>query len=225
MGILYIVSTPIGNLKDITFRAIEILRKISLVACEDTRVTGKLLSHYDIKSPLMTLNDFNEEEKVPEIISRLKMNESVALVSDAGTPLISDPGFKLVRACLKYNIKIETIPGVSAVTTALTVSGLPTDKFLFVGFLSKKDGARIKVLNDLNAICNILGQTIIIFETPHRLVKTMHSIKEVFGDIEIAVARELTKLHEEVRREKISDSIDHFEKVKPKGEFVILLKS
>lgn len=224
MGNLYIVATPIGNLQDLSFRAVEILTKVELIACEDTRRCGLLLKHIG-RAPAPTLLSYYEENelrRIPQIINALKNGFSVALVSDAGTPTISDPGFKLVRECIQQGIRVESIPGPSAVISALVISGLPTDKFLFVGYLPRKQGKRTKFLQDINLIVRTIKLTVIIFEAPHRLVQTLGELKEVFGEIDIVIARELTKIHEEIRREKISDSIRHFEKTNPKGEFVIL---
>lgn len=223
MGTLFIVSTPIGNLKDITLRAIETLKKVDLVLAEDTRHTGILLKHYEIKKPLLSYQEYNELQRIPIVLEKLRRGENIALVSDAGTPTISDPGFKLVRECLKEGIKVESIAGPSAVTTALVVSGLPTDKFFFLGYLPKKEGHRKKVLHDLTKMIQIIKTTVIFFETPHRLLKTLQEMLEILGDRQIVVCRELTKIHEEVRREKISKAIDYFSKIKPKGEITLLL--
>ena len=223
MGILYIVSTPIGNLADITLRAIETLKSVGLVVCEDTRVTGKLLKHFEIEKPMIILNDFNEVRQVSLICSRLLAGESLALVSDAGTPLISDPGFKMVREAIEKGIKVESIPGPSAVIAALTVSGLPTDKFLFVGYPPKKPGHRKKFFQSLTTALHSIKVTIILFEAPHKLIRTLEELNEEFGNVDIVICRELTKIYEEIRREKISKSLEHFSKITPKGEFVILL--
>lgn len=171
---------------------------------------------------LLSYYEENELSRIPQIINALKNGLSVALVSDAGTPTISDPGFKLVRECIGQGIKIESIPGPSAAISALVSSGLPTDKFLFVGYLPRKQGKRTKFLQDINSMVQTIKLTIIIFEAPHRMIKTLEELKEIFGEIDIVIARELTKIHEEIRREKISDSITHFQKTVPKGEFVIL---
>ncbi len=225
MGNLYIVATPIGNLQDITLRAIKILQTVDAIACEDTRKTGVLLARIlpigAIKQKLISYYEQNELQRIPEIINALKNGLSVALVSDAGTPTISDPGFKLVRECIKEGIKVESIPGPSSVITSLTVSGLPTDKFLFVGYPPKKPGHRKTLFENLTRLP--IKTTVILFEGPHHLIRTLTGIMEVFGDINIAICRELTKIHEEIRREKISQSLEHFEKTSPKGEFVILL--
>lgn len=223
MGTLFAVATPIGNLKDISFRAIETLKSVDLVLAEDTRHTGILLKHYEIKKPLLSYEEYNELQRIPEVLEKLRRGENVALVSDAGTPTISDPGFKLVRECLKEGFRVESIPGSSAITTALVISGLPTDKFLFLGYLPKKEGHRKKLLQDLTLIFQVIKTTVIFFESPHRLIKTLEELKNIFGDIEIVICRELTKVHEEVLRSKISEAIRHFNEVKPKGEFTILI--
>lgn len=235
MGTLYIVATPIGNLQDITLRAVKTLQNVDAIACEDTRKTGMLLKHISghaefisasqkIPRPLLiSYYEQNEFKRIPEIIIFLKNGGNVALVSDAGTPTISDPGFKLVRECVKEGIKVESIPGPSSVILALVSSGLPTDKFLFVGYPPKKPGNRAKFFQNITMMIRIIRVTVIMFEAPHRLVKTLEEIKEIFGDIDIVICRELTKIHEEIRREKISDSIKYFEHVKPKGEFTVLI--
>ena len=234
MGTLYIVATPIGNLKDITLRAIEILATVDYIACEDTRHTGNLLKILPISNTTNTTNismkkphlisyfEQNELQRIPEIITLLQNGHDVALVSDAGTPTISDPGFKLVRECIVHAIKVESIPGPSSVIAALTVSGLPTDKFLFVGYPPKKQGHRKKLFKSFTSILYIIKVTIILLEAPHRLVKTLEEVQNAIGNIDIVICRELTKVHEEIRREKISESLERFKKVNPKGEFVIL---
>ncbi|MEK7581205.1 MAG: 16S rRNA (cytidine(1402)-2'-O)-methyltransferase [Patescibacteria group bacterium] len=220
---LFIVSTPIGNLKDITHRAVETLGSVDYILCEDTRVTGKLLSAYDIHKKMVVFNDFNEERVINSVMGDLEKGLCIALVSDAGTPLISDPGFKLVREAASKNITIAAIPGASAVISALTVSGKPTDKFMFVGYLSKKDGKRRNQLADIKKVGEIIKTTFIIYESPFRVLKTLEAINEIFGDIDIVVCRELTKLHEEVLRQKVTVVIQHFAEHPPKGEFVIVL--
>lgn len=225
MGTLYIVSTPIGNLQDITLRALETLKMVDLICAEDTRHTGILLHHYGIKKPLLSYQEYNELQRIPEILDRLKSGQNIALVSDAGTPTISDPGFKLVREAIHQGSPVVSIPGPSSILTALASSGLPTDKFLFLGYLPKKSGHRLKLLHDLSLITQTIKLTAIFFEAPHRLLKTLEELKEVFGDIDIVICRELTKIHEEIRREKILESIKHFEEVNPKGEFTILFNN
>lgn len=223
MGNLYIVATPIGNLQDITLRAIDTLKKVDAIACEDTRKTSVLLKSLNIEGKhLISYYEQNELKRIPEIINALENGLSIALVSDAGTPTISDPGFKLVRECIKVGIKVESIPGPSSPISALVSSGLPTDKFLFVGYPPRKPGNRKRLLKNISSIVQIIEPTLVIFEAPHRLIKTLEEINEVFGDINIVLSRELTKIHEEIRREKISNSLKHFRKTNPKGEFTIL---
>lgn len=218
MGTLYIVSTPIGNMEDITLRAIRVLGKIDFIACEDTRKTGLLLQRLKIpKKQLISFFGENEASRLASIIQIIKEGKDVALVSNSGTPLISDPGYKLVKECVAQGIKVIPIPGASALLAGLVVSGLPTDKFLFLGFLPKKSGKREKVLKSLP-----VKTTIIFYESPFRLVKTLTEMKDIFGDIQIVICRELTKVFEEIRREKVSEAVAHFEKVKPRGEFTIL---
>ena len=235
MTTLYVVSTPIGNLEDVTLRAIKTLFSVDVIACEDTRKTGVLLKHFNPilklvgvkprRPKLVSYYEENEVRRIPQIIKFLKEGKNVALVSNAGTPTISDPGFKLVRECIKEGIKVEAIPGVSAILTALVSSGLPTDKFLFLGYLPKKQGKRRKLLQNLVSMYRYMSVTTIFFASPHRLIKVLKDILDVFGDIEIVIHRELTKIHEEIRREKISQSIEHFGKIEPRGEFTLLFRS
>lgn len=224
MGKLYLVSTPIGNLEDVTLRAKRILSEVSIIACEDTRKTGLLLKKLEIerKAKLISYFEENEIRRIPEIINLLKDGKDVALASNAGTPTISDPGFKLVRECLKNNLEVIPIPGASALLAALVCSGLPTDKFIFLGYLPKKSGKRKKVLKNLATVLHSIVATVIIYESPYRILKTLNDLKDVFGDMEIVVCRELTKIHEEKKREKISEIIKYFQKTKPRGEFTIL---
>jgi 16S rRNA (cytidine1402-2'-O)-methyltransferase len=232
MGTLYLVPTPIGNLADITLRSLRTLFDVEIIACEDTRRTGmlleKLLTEFspnpeDKRKPrLLSYYDQVELQRIPEIISLLHLGKDIALVSDAGTPAVSDPGFKLVRECIKEGIKVESLPGASSVLTALTVSGLPTDKFLFVGYPPHKPGHRIDFFKDIKASSDTIKSTVIFFEAPHKLLTTLQDFSSIFGDIDIVICRELTKIYEEIRREKISDSLKHFKKIPPKGEFVIL---
>lgn len=215
---LYIVSTPIGNLKDITLRAIETLKSVDMIAAEDTRHTKILLDAYDIQKPLSSFFEHNEIKKIDHFIGLLKMGRKIALVTDAGTPGISDPGFTMVRAAQENGIPITVIPGVSACITALTASGLPTHRFLFEGFLTPKSGSRqnrLKALKDQEA-------TLIFYESSHRLLKTLKDMQEVWDDPVIVVARELTKKFEEVRKDKTSGLLAHFTQHTPKGEFVLL---
>ncbi len=195
-GTLYVVSTPIGNLEDFTFRAHRILHNVSAIAAEDTRHTQTLCRHYDIHTPLTSYHDFNKEEKTPVLLGLLQQGKSIALVSDAGTPLISDPGYYLVTRAIALDVPLVPIPGPSSVIAALSVAGLPTDAFTFVGFLPKKLVARTRLLHSLRED----SKTLVVFETPHRLKTTLLAIQEIFQDRRIAIARELTKTHEEIIR-------------------------
>jgi 16S rRNA (cytidine1402-2'-O)-methyltransferase len=228
MGNLYIVATPIGNLQDITLRAIDVLKNTEYIACEDTRKTGFLIKSLSQgygsfgDKYLISLYEENEIKRIPEVLNVLTNGKNVALVSDAGTPLISDPGFKLIRECIDKKIKVEAIPGPSSVISALVVSGMPTDKFTFVGFLPKKPGHREKFLQNLKSSLEFTKGTVIMYESPFRLLKTLEELKNIFGDIQAAVVREQTKIHEEVKKDKISFLIKSFEKVNPKGEIVVI---
>ena len=219
-GTLYVVGTPVGNLGDITLRALETLKAVDAVACEDTRHTGKLLAHFQIDKPMVSLHDHNERARTPQLLDRLKAGESVALVSDGGTPLVSDPGWLVVHEAIKAGIPVSWIPGPAALIGGLVLSGLPTDRFVFEGFLPIKPGARRKRLEALKAET----RTVVVYESPHRILKTLAEIRDVLGDIPIACARELTKMFEEVRRGTASELLAHFEQKAPKGEFVIVLK-
>lgn len=216
---LIIVPTPIGNLKDITLRAIETLQSVDGIICEDTRRTSLLLNHYQIKKPLIILNDFNEFKTFPEIINRLLSGQNLGLVSDAGTPLISDPGYKLVRECLSQNIPVDSLPGPSSVITALTLSGLPPDKFLFLGYPPEKPGQRIKWLESLK-----LQQktTLVMFISPYKLLKDLVDLRQVFGDIEVVLAKELTKIYQKVEKKTVSKWLETIKN--PKGEFILLFR-
>lgn len=221
MGTLYLVATPIGNMEDITERAKRILGEVDLIACEDTRKTGLLLSRLNFpRKQLLSYYEENEIVRIPEIIRGLQGGQNIALVSNAGTPVIADPGFKLVRECLDRGIKVVPIPGPSAALAALVSSGLPTDKFFFLGYLPKKPSKRERVWEQVKSV----GVTAIIYESPYRILKTLEEIQRNFGDIEIVICRELTKIYEEIRREKISQALTHFEKIAPKGEFTILIQ-
>jgi 16S rRNA (cytidine1402-2'-O)-methyltransferase len=223
---LYIISTPIGNLEDITLRALNTLFSADLILCEDTRKTLSLLKHYQkpgFEIPhLISYYEENEWQRIPEVIAKLKEGKNVALVSNAGTPTISDPGFKLVREAWRENIQVISIPGPSSPIAALSVSGLPTDKFMFLGFLPGKPSGRIKLFSNLKVNLEKISTTVIFFESPHRLVKALTDLKEVLGDIEIVIARELTKVYEEIHREKVSDFVEKYSKSKPRGELVVL---
>ena len=220
-GVLYIVSTPIGNLGDITFRAVDTLKSVDLIACEDTRQTVKLIRHYQIEKPLISLHEHNERQKTQGLIEQLKSGKSVALVSDGGTPLVSDPGWFLVHRALEEKMRVSWIPGASALIGGLVLSGLPAERFIFEGFLPVKSAARKRRLEALKEE----ERTIIFYESPHRVIKLLEEIKEVFGDISLSLARELTKMFEEVRRERASELLSHFEKHPPKGEFVVILNN
>lgn len=218
-GALYIVATPIGNLEDITLRAVETLKKVDLIAAEDTRHTKILLDRYQIKTPTTSYFEYNKVKKTDYLIRILKEDKSVALVSDAGTPGISDPGYKIIRECIDNNILIIPIPGPSGLITALTVSGKPTDSFTFEGFLSNKSARRKNQLKKLKAE----ERTAILYESPHRIIKLLEDILEIYGDIEIVLTRELTKKFEEIKREKTSLLINHFKSRPPKGEFIVIV--
>ena len=221
MSKLFIVPTPIGNLGDITFRAIETLKSVDIILAEDTRTSLKLLKHYKINSKIESYHMHNEHKKADSIINKISEGNTIALISDAGTPSISDPGFLLVRECIKNNIEIECLPGATALITALVISGLPSDKFLFEGFLPAKKG-RTKRLKELSNE----KKTIIFYESPHRILKTLKDFSDYFSpEKQVSVSREITKIYEETFRGTIEESIEHFEKNKPKGEFVIVLST
>ncbi len=219
MTLLYLVPTPIGNLEDITFRAVRILKEADLILAEDTRTSGKLLNHYGIDTPRQSYHIFNEHKTVDTLVERLKNGETMALVTDAGTPGISDPGFLLVRACLQADIGIECLPGATAFVPALVKSGLPSDRFTFEGFLPHKKGRSSRIASLANE-----GRTMIFYESPHRLVKTLHQLMEAFGDRSASVSRELTKIHEETRNGLLSELKTYYEKHPPKGEIVLIVE-
>ena len=217
---LYIVSTPIGNMDDISLRALDTLAGVDRIACEDTRHTGKLLERHGINARLLPYHEHNAEHMRPAIMARLTHGETLALVSDAGTPLISDPGYKLVRKVIASGIYVTALPGPSAALMALTLSGLPSDRFMYAGFLPPKSGARRKALGELAAI----NTTLIIFESPRRLAASLADMTEMLGVRDIAVAREMTKLHEEVVRGDLADLAAHYADISaPKGEIVIVV--
>ena len=217
---LYIVSTPIGNLKDITFRAIETLQQSDLIACEDTRVSKILLEKYGIKTPTISIHNYNEADKIDYIKKQLSLNKVVSLISDAGTPLISDPGYKLSSELRKSGFYVTVVPGPTSPIAGLTLSGFPTNRFLFIGFVPTKVNERESFFKD---VVNEKG-TIIFFETANRLLDTLSVIKKVFGEREIAIIREISKIYEDVQRGQISDIISHFEQTPAKGEIVGLIK-
>ena len=219
MGILYIVPTPVGNMEDMTFRAVRILKEVDLVLAEDTRTSGILLKHYEIKNALMSHHKFNEHGTSAGIVNRLLAGENVALISDAGTPGISDPGFFLVREAVRAGVEVQCLPGATAFVPALVSSGLPCDRFAFEGFLPQKKGRQTKLqsLKDEE-------RTMIFYESPFRLVKTLQQFAEVYGgDRQVSVCREISKVHEESVRGSLDEVIAHFKEKEPKGEIVIVL--
>ena len=219
MGILYIVPTPVGNMEDMTFRAVRILKEVDLVLAEDTRTSGILLKHYEIRNQLMSHHKFNEHGTSAGIVNRLLAGENVALISDAGTPGISDPGFFLVREAVRAGIEVQCLPGATAFVPALVSSGLPCDRFAFEGFLPQKKGRQTK----LNSLVNE-ERTMIFYESPYRLVKTLQQFAEVYGGSrQVSVCREISKVHEESVRGTLEEVITHFKEHEPKGEIVIVL--
>jgi 16S rRNA (cytidine1402-2'-O)-methyltransferase len=218
-GILYIVSTPIGNLEDITMRAIRILEEVDLIAAEDTRHTGHLLKHYDIHTPLTSYFEGNESKKKEFILSKLKHGSQIALVSDAGTPGISDPGFRLIQLAIEKQVPVVPVPGPSAVIAALSVAGLPTDSFLFKGFLPHKSKKKRDLLKELKG----MRETLIFYESPHRLSETLKDILETLGDREMVLTRELTKVYEEVLRGRVSEIRNQIGERKLKGEITLVI--
>jgi len=218
-GILFVVSTPIGNLEDITLRALRILKEVDLIAAEDTRRTGLLLKHFGIETPLTSYFEGNELKKGEWLISRLKEGERIALVSDAGTPGISDPGYRLVRLAIENGIPVIPIPGPSAIITALSTSGLPTDAFLFKGFLPHKSKRRREILQEVKEA----RETLIFYESPHRITQTLNDMVEILGDREMVLARELTKRYEDILRGKVSQIIEQLKGKKLKGEITLIV--
>lgn len=219
MGKLYIIPTPVGNLEDITFRAIRLLKEVALILAEDTRTTGILLKHFEIHNKMQSYHKFNEHKAVSQIVDRLNAGEDIALVSDAGTPGISDPGFLVVRECVKAGIDVECLPGATAFVPALVSSGIPCDRFCFEGFLPQKKGrmTRLKILSEES-------RTIVLYESPHRVLKTLTQLAEHMGeDRYAATCREISKVHEDVVRGNLKELISHFSMNEPRGEFVIVL--
>jgi 16S rRNA (cytidine1402-2'-O)-methyltransferase len=216
---LYLVSTPIGNLEDITLRALRVLKEVDLIACEDTRHTRRLLDHFGIRKPTISYHEHNEQRRAEELAERLARGESVALVTDAGTPGISDPAYRIVSAAIERGVTVTTIPGATAMIAGLVASGLPTDSFLFAGFLPHKAQARRARLADLRAE----RATLIFYETPHRIREALIDAREILGDRRAAVARELTKLHEEFLRGPLSQITAHFEAHEPRGEMTLVI--
>lgn len=219
MSKLYIVPTPIGNLEDMTFRAIKVLQEVDLILAEDTRTSGKLLKHFEISTPMQSHHMHNEHKMVDRIVERLKSGENIALISDAGTPAISDPGFLLTRACVENEIEVDCLPGATAFVPALVNSGFPNDKFVFEGFLPIKKGrqTRLQFLAEES-------RTMIFYESPHKLIKTLTQFAKYFGeDRKVSVSREMTKMYEETIRGTVKEMLDHFDNKPPKGEFVIVV--
>lgn len=220
MSKLFLVPTPIGNLKDMTFRAVEILKQVDFILAEDTRTSGKLLKYFDINTPMHSHHMHNEHKTVDGVVQRIKNGENCALISDAGTPAISDPGFLLSRACIEASLEIECLPGATAFVPALVNSGLPNDKFVFEGFLPVKKGrqTRLKLLAEET-------RTMIFYESPHKLIKTLTNFVEYFGeDRKVSVSRELTKLYEETKRGTATEILEHYTKKSAKGEIVIVVE-
>lgn len=219
MSQLYLVPTPIGNLADMTFRAVEVLKSVNLILAEDTRTSGKLLKHYEIETPSTAFHAHNEHKRVEHFAQEIERGVSIALISDAGTPGISDPGFLLARECHKQGIRVEALPGPTAFVPALVASGLPCDKFYFEGFLPHKKGKQTRM-----EFISSLPCTVVLYESPHRIVKTLGQLAEHYGeDHQACIARELSKIHEEVRTGSLSKIKSHFEKTPPKGEFVVVI--
>jgi 16S rRNA (cytidine1402-2'-O)-methyltransferase len=219
MSKLYLVPTPIGNLSDMTFRAIEVLKEVDLILAEDTRTSGKLMKHFDIGTPMQSHHMHNEHKTIDSILHKLKSGSTIALISDAGTPAISDPGFLLTRACVENDIELECLPGATAFVPALVNSGLPNDKFVFEGFLPIKKGrhTRLTMLAEET-------RTMIIYESPHKLLKTLGSICEYFGsNRQISISRELTKMYEETKRGSAQELLEYYTNKPPKGEIVIVV--
>jgi 16S rRNA (cytidine1402-2'-O)-methyltransferase len=219
-GTLYLVATPIGNLSDITHRALQVLKDVDLIACEDTRHTHKLLSHYGISTKTISYHEHNEQQRTAQLIETLQQGSDVAIVSDAGTPSISDPGFRLVRAAIENDITVVPVPGPSALISALVAAGLPTDEFFFGGFLPSRSNARRERLNELRAVPG----TLIFYEAPHRLAATLKDAYEILGEREAVVARELTKMHEEIKRGRLSElAAEYADEKDVRGEIVLLI--
>ncbi len=217
-GTLFIVATPIGNLNDMTYRAVETLQHVQLIAAEDTRHSKKLLNHYKIHTPTISYFEHNRFSRIPKIIATLKKGSDVAVITDAGTPGVSDPAYKLVRAAIEASVKVEAIPGSSALLTALVSSGLPTDRFLFEGFIPSKKGRkkRLEAVQHEDA-------TLVFFESPHRIARTLKDVYNVIGDRPAVLARELTKMHEEIIRGTVSELLTYFSQKSPKGECVLMI--
>ena len=219
MGKLYLVPTPIGNLDDMTLRAIKVLKAVDLILAEDTRTSGKLLKHFDISTHMQSHHMHNEHKTIDRLVQKLNSGTTIALISDAGTPAISDPGFLLVRACIEHNIEVECLPGATAFVPALVNSGLPNDKFVFVGFLPVKKGRQTRL-----TFLSEEARTMVFYESPHKLIKTLTNFVEYFGEErQVSVSRELTKLYEETIRGTATEVVEHYTNKPPKGEVVIVV--
>ena len=220
MGKLFVVPTPVGNLEDMTFRAVRVLKEVDLILAEDTRTSSVLLKHFEIKKPMMSHHKFNEHKTIEGVVARLQAGENIALISDAGTPGISDPGFLVVRECVRHGIEVQCLPGATAFVPALVSSGLPNDRFCFEGFLPQKKGRMTRLITLQSEV-----RTMIFYESPYRLVKTLTQFSEYFGaEREVAVCREISKLHEECVRGTLAEVIEHFKVNEPRGEIVVILK-
>ena len=220
MGKLFVVPTPVGNLEDMTFRAVRVLKEVDLILAEDTRTSSVLLKHFEIKKPMMSHHKFNEHKTIEGVVARLQAGENIALISDAGTPGISDPGFLVVRECVRHGIEVQCLPGATAFVPALVSSGLPNDRFCFEGFLPQKKGRMTRLITLQSEV-----RTMIFYESPYRLVKTLTQFSEYFGaEREVAVCREISKLHEECVRGTLAEVIEHFKANEPRGEIVVILK-
>ena len=220
MGKLFVVPTPVGNLEDMTFRAVRVLKEVDLILAEDTRTSSVLLKHFEIKKPMMSHHKFNEHKTIEGVVARLQAGENIALISDAGTPGISDPGFLVVRECVRHGIDVQCLPGATAFVPALVSSGLPNDRFCFEGFLPQKKGRMTRLITLQSEV-----RTMIFYESPYRLVKTLTQFSEYFGaEREVAVCREISKLHEECVRGTLAEVIEHFKANEPRGEIVVILK-
>jgi len=216
---LYIVATPIGNLEDITIRAVRILGEVELILAEDTRKTGMLLKRLNIKKELVSFYEHNETRKMPLIIEELKKGRDIAIVSSAGTPTISDPGYKLIKACREEGIPVTSLPGPSSIINCLALSSIPHDKFVFLGYMPRKKSAQKKLLEETKE----WGINLVFFESPYRIIKSLELIKEILGEVKVVIGREMTKKFEETLEFGVSDAIEHFNKKEPKGEFVMII--
>jgi 16S rRNA (cytidine1402-2'-O)-methyltransferase len=218
MPVLYLVGTPIGNLEDITLRALRVLKEVALIAAEDTRTTGRLLKHYSIDTPLTSYHEYTKSEKIEQLVEQLA-SQDVALVSDAGMPGLSDPGYRLVKAAIEQGIKVVPIPGPSAAVSALISSGLPTDSFLFLGFLPRQKKARRSALSEVGSLAN----TLVLYEAPHRLISLLADVQDILGNRQVVIGRELTKLYEEIWRGTASDAAEYFSQGKVRGEITVVI--